>query len=57
VGPHHPWVGGTLDSLGRVQRDQGDLAAGLAHLDRASTILHLQATIGDSRATRRLEGR
>lgn len=54
MGPDHPWVGGTLHSLGRVLRDQGDVAGGRACLERARTIL--QAAIGDSRAARLLEG-
>jgi hypothetical protein len=53
-GHDHPWVGGTLHSLGRVLRDQGDVASGRAYLERAQTIL--QAAVGDSRAARLLEG-
>ena len=59
MGSDHPWVGGTLDSLGRVLCDQGELVAGRAYLDRAHAVL--KAALGpeyrDNRAVaRRLEG-
>jgi hypothetical protein len=52
-------VGGTLDGLGRVLCDQGDLVAGRAYLDRAHAVLEatLRPEYRDNRAvTRRLEG-
>jgi predicted negative regulator of RcsB-dependent stress response len=44
LGPEHPWVARTMDSLGRVLYDQGDLAGARAHLERALAIA--EATVG-----------
>jgi tetratricopeptide (TPR) repeat protein len=44
LGPQHPWVARTMDSLGRVLLDQGDLDGARMHLERALAID--EATIG-----------